>query len=89
MSIIQIVPRPVSNPASKILWIRIATASGRNMTIIAGSESFMLMKNRIINQQNVFAPEFEFNGTQLASNRFLALRLTRHDEGSADISVFH
>src|SRR5690606_22915823 len=43
----------------------------------------------IVDQEHVLAPELELDRVELSSHRFLALRLTGHDEGTTDVAVLH
>src|SRR3546814_7155517 len=43
--------------------------------------------DRIVDQQHVLATEFEIDRIELLAYRLLALRLSRHDEGAADVAV--
>src|SRR5262245_56061925 len=43
--------------------------------------------DRIVDQQDVLALEFERDRVQLLAHRALALRLVGHDEGTADVAI--
>src|SRR4051812_8519960 len=43
--------------------------------------------DRIIDDQHIFAEELTAQGIQLLPDRFLALRLPRHDESATDVAI--
>src|SRR5690606_36685981 len=43
--------------------------------------------DRIIDQQNIFAAKFDFNCIQFLPYRYPAMLMTRHDKGSARITI--
>jgi len=45
--------------------------------------------NTIVDQKHIFSLKFERNRVEFVVNGFLSHALSRHDEGSADVPVFH
>src|SRR5690606_34759580 len=45
--------------------------------------------DQIVHQQYILALEFEPDRIELLPHRFLALILSRHDEGAADVAILH